>query len=172
MRKIINRIGALALLTFAVGCASNTKQIGTIGNTTFYRVRAAGFASPSFSALVSENGDTVKVEQVLGGPGLGPAAISAVGQVGSSVVLGTSFPRFPKNVGDNVSVSGGNSNGGNGGTAIATGTGGNAGANSNATGGNGNGGNATGGSGGTANGGGQFVPPGHINNPGGNPHNP
>jgi hypothetical protein len=51
----------------------------------------------------------VKIQQVFGGPGIGAATISAVGHVGAAAVLGTSFP---SQVGDNVTVSGGNSNAG------------------------------------------------------------
>jgi hypothetical protein len=114
MGKIKNIILAAVFATFAVGCASNTKSLGTIGNTQFFRVKSSTFAGPNFSALVSKNicEETPKVEQVFGGPGLGPTTISAIGQVGAAAVLGTSFPKIPKNVGDNINVSGGNSNGG------------------------------------------------------------
>ena len=98
------------LATLFVGCASNVKQLGSIGDTKFYRVKSSTFAGPNFSALVTSKCDeTPRIEQVFGGPGLGPTTISAIGQVGSSAVLGTSFPRIPKNVGDNINVSGGNS---------------------------------------------------------------
>lgn len=173
MGKIRLSLLVPVLATIFVGCASNTKQLGCVGDTTFYRVKASSFAGPNFSALVSKDSDgCAHVEQVFGGPGLGATVISAVGQVGSSAVLGLSFPKYRKNVGDNVNVSGGNSNGGSSSadsssSSSSNATGGNG--NSSATGGNGNGGSSTGG---TANGGGQFVPPGHINNPGGNPHNP
>lgn len=164
MGKIRKFLVVPVLATLMVGCASNTKQLGTIGNVTFYRVKSRDFAGPNITTLVAEKDGQVAVVETFGGPGLGASTISAIGQVGGSAVLGLSFPKIPKNVGDNINVSGGNSNGGTiNSSSSSSATGGNA----NATGGNGNGGN-----GGTANGGGQFVPPGHINNPGGNPNNP
>ncbi len=169
MGKIRFSLLVPVLATIFVGCASNTKQLGCVGDTTFYRVKASSFAGPNFSALVSKDADgCAHVEQVFGGPGLGATVISSVGQVGSSAVLGLSFPKYRKNVGDNINVSGGNSNGGNSSadsSSNATGGNGNGG-NSNATGGNGNGGSSTGG---TANGGGTFTPPGLVNNPGHTP---
>lgn len=130
-----------ALLIFSVGCASNVKQIGSVGDVQFYRVRANSFAGPNIASLVTKNSaGEVKIQQTYGGPGIGAAAISAVGQVGSAAVLGTSFP---KNVGDNVNVSGGNSNGGNASSSSSS-----------------TGGSSTSSSGG---------PPGLVNNPGHTP---
>ncbi len=153
-----------------VGCASNTKQIGSIGDVQFYRVRSSNFTGPNFTALVTKQNDEVKIQQTFGGPGIGSATISALGHVGAAAVLGTSFPG---NVSDQVTVSDGNSNAtGNGGSANSNATGGKA--NSNATGGSG--GNATA-HGGNSTSTGKGTPPGLINNPGhdghsGNPHNP
>ena len=122
MKNIIVSLLAAVSLMFASGCASNVKQIGSIGVVQFYRVRANSFSGPNIASLVTQNHDTgeVKIQQTFGGPGLGAATISAVGHVGAAAVLGTSFP---KNVGDNFSATsvsnGGNSTGGN-----ATGSGG------------------------------------------------
>lgn len=142
-------IGVAALLL--QGCASNTKQIGSVGDIQFYRVRSSNFTGPNFTALVTKQNDEVKIQQTFGGPGIGAATISAIGHVGAAAVLGTSFPG---NVAEQVTVSG---------TANAQGTGGNA--------------SAAGSGGSSASGGGSFTPPGLINNPGhsgnhGNPHNP
>jgi hypothetical protein len=134
MKKVLSLTALCALL---VGC-SNTRHIGSVGNVEFYRVHSARFTGPNFTAFVVKNGDDVQVNQVYGGPGIGGATISAIGHVGAAAVLGTSFP---KNVGDNTSVVGGNANAGGGSAASTSG-----------------GGNATGG--------GSFVPPGHVNNPG------
>lgn len=105
MGKKISILMATVLATLVVGCASNVKQLGSIGDTKFFRVKNSTFAGPNFSALVVQRGDAQpEVNQVFGGPGLGPTVISAVGQVGASAILGRSFP---KNVGDNISTSGG-----------------------------------------------------------------
>ena len=107
MENKINILVATVLVTLVVGCASNVKQLGSIGDTKFFRVKSATLAGPNFSALVVQEGDAKpEVNQVFGGPGLGPVVISAVGQVGASAILGKSFP---KNVGDNITASGGNS---------------------------------------------------------------
>ena len=193
----IKLFASAALLTFCVvGCASGTKQIGQVGGVTFYRVRSSNFTGPNFTALVTKTDDTVKIEQTFGGPGIGAATISAIGHVGAAAVLGTSFP---SNVGDQVTVSGGNSSaaGGtatsrdsmsihnqnfnqNGATSNSSSTAGassssHSGSSANAQGGNGGAGGA-GGNGGNGGAGG-FTPPGLINNPGhggthGNPHQP
>ena len=177
MKRLISILMATVLATLAVGCASNVKQLGKIGDTQYYRVKSTTFSGPNFSALVSKNicEETPRVEQVFGGPGIGATVISAGGQIGSSVLLGTSFPKFPKNVGDSVNVSGGNSNahdtvlnhnineakgGDSSSTASSSLSNQNSATGGNATGGNGTGGNATGGTGGS------FTPPGLVNNPG------
>lgn len=110
MKKLSSLLGIVSLL-LAAGCASNVKQIGSVGDVQFYRVRANSFSGPNIASLVTKNssGD-VKIEQTYAGPGLGAATISAVGHVGAAAVLGTSFP---KNVGDNINATGGVSNGGN-----------------------------------------------------------
>jgi len=115
MRNIINIVMATTLL-FAGGCASNTKCIGKVGNMEFWKVRANSFSGPNIAALVTKEGDTVKVQNVFAGPGLGAATISAVGHVGAAAVLGTSFPA---NVGDNINAFGGDA----GSTSTASGSG-------------------------------------------------
>ena len=101
---VVSLLGAVSLL-MATGCASNVKQIGQVGNVQFYRVRANSFSGPNIASLVTKDSEgNVAIQQTYGGPGLGAAVISAAGNVGSSAVLGLSFP---KNVGDNVSASGG-----------------------------------------------------------------
>jgi hypothetical protein len=153
---------ALALPLLLVGCAHNTKCLGTVGDTTFYRVGSGRFVGPNFSALVTQNtnDNKVTIQQVFGGPGIGSATISAIGHVGAAAVLGTSFP---SNVGDNVTVSGGNS-----GASAGAGASSHSAAGSSATGGTSS---ATGGSssatGGTSTStGSTHTPPGLVNNPG------
>lgn len=101
--KLITALGIS--LTFITGC-SNTKKIGTIGGINFYKVHGGQFDGPNFTALVTETPDKqVKVEYVFGSAGIGSSIIAAGGNIGAAAVLGTSFP---KNVGDNNSVNGGN----------------------------------------------------------------
>lgn len=106
--KNLKLIMALGIsLTFITGC-SNMKKIGTIGGINFYKVHGGQFDGPNFTALVTETPDKqVKVEYVFGSAGIGSSIIAAGGNIGAAAVLGTSFP---KNVGDNNSVSGGNVN--------------------------------------------------------------
>lgn len=148
-------IGLAVILLMGCGC-SNTREIGTIGGTTFYRVQSSQFVGPNFTALVTKDCETdaITINQVFAGPGIGGATISALGNTSAAAVLGLSFP---KNVGDRVDVTGtgGNATGGTGGNATA------------------NGGNASGGSASSSAGGGSststggtFTPPGLINNPG------
>ncbi len=160
---VISLLGAVGLL-LATGCASNVKQIGQVGNVQFYRVRANSFSGPNIASLVTKDADTgaVSIQQTYAGPGLGAAVISAAGNVGSSAVLGLSFP---KNVGDNVNASGGVVTANSSSVSASH-------AASSATGGNGNGG--SGGSGG-AGGSGHPDSPGNGGLPGDggqNPHRP
>src|SRR6185295_1430849 len=112
MKNILFSLLAAALF---VGCANNTKQIGSVGGVQFYRVRSTSFSGPNITSLVTKDAEgEVKIQQTFAGTGLGATAISAVGQVGSSAILGLSFP---KNVGDKISASGG----GNNNTATASG---------------------------------------------------
>lgn len=152
MKKLLLTIASSLLL---VGCAHNTKELGTVGSVTFYRVSSSRFVGPNFSALVTKDtNDVVTIQQTFGGPGIGSATISAIGHVGAAAVLGTSFPQ---NVGDQVAVSGGNSG------AAANSASGSAAQSSSSSAASGSG-SATGGTGG------QHIPPGHIDNPSqGNP---
>jgi hypothetical protein len=117
-QKHMKQIGIIlaTLPLFFAGCASNTRYLGKVGNTEFYRVRTTTFAGPNVAALVTKTDETVKVEQVFAGPGLGPTVVSAAGQVGGAAILGHSFP---KNVGDNITASGG-SNSATGGSSDAS----------------------------------------------------
>lgn len=170
MKKFLTVSLLVALAGFGFGCASNVKQIGAVGGVQFYRVRANSFSGPNVISIVTVGEDpAVKIQNTYAGPGLGAATISAVGHVGAAAVLGVSFP---KNVGDNVSASGGvvtatgnGGNGGHGGSATATGTG---------TGGNATGGTGNGGAGGSATGGTKTHPdsPGNGGTPGDGGQNP
>jgi hypothetical protein len=123
---LIKSIVCATLALALVGCSS-TKKIGTIAGVDFYKVHAGNFDGPNYTALVTvnTNGTDLKVHQVFGSSGIGSSIIVAGGHAGAAALLGTSFP---KNVSDNVNVSGGNSSA-TGGTGNATG------GNSSATGG-------------------------------------
>ena len=108
--KYIKMFAVLCASMSLIGC-SNTKKIGTIGGINFYKVHGGQFDGPNFTALVTETPDKqVKVEYVFGSAGIGSSIIAAGGNIGAAAVLGTSFP---KNVGDNNSISGGNANNNN-----------------------------------------------------------
>lgn len=174
MKKISSLLGIVSLL-LAAGCASNVKQIGSVGDVQFYRVRANSFSGPNIASLVTKNTNSgeVKIEQTYAGPGLGAATISAVGHVGAAAVLGTSFP---KNVGDNINATGG--------VTSSVANGGNSSSHSNSAGGAGGNSSSTStsssqaGSTSTAAAGGKSHPdsPGNGGDPGNggqnNPHNP
>jgi len=180
MGKIKAILTATVLATLAVGCASNIKQIGTVGDTTFYRARSSTFSGPNALVIIEKNNVTehAQIAQAFGGSGIGPSIISAVGQTGASVLLGRSFP---KNVGDNISANGGSTTAtANGGAASSvanssshTSSTATSSSNSTATGGAG----GAGGTGGTATGKGHPDSPGNGGEPGnggqnGNGHNP
>lgn len=106
IKTLMAGILTITLLT-VVGCSS-TKKIGTIGGIDFYKVHASQFDGPNFTALVTHqtNENIVNIGYVFGSGGIGTSIIAAGGNVGAAALLGTSFP---KNVGDSVNMSGGNS---------------------------------------------------------------
>lgn len=150
MKKNILRIGLLLATAFALCACSGVKQIGKVGGTTFYSVSNARLFAPNYNALVVSSNDTVTVAQVIGGSPVSGQVIGAAIQgsaiVGGAYVLGHNFP---KNVGDNITTSGGATSNQNASTASNSN---NNNASNEATGGNGS-----------------FTPPGLVNNPGHTP---
>jgi hypothetical protein len=89
MKKILTLISLAALLS---GCASNIKNIGSIGNYDYYKIHGRSLDGPNFSVLVvAEHGcpEAVPVPvTAVGGPGIGSALIGAGGTIGAATVFG------------------------------------------------------------------------------------
>jgi len=149
-----------------VGC-SGVRQIGQVGNVTYYRINVRGFSGPNITTLVSENENgVVHIETAAAGGGIGHTIISSAGGVGASAAFGLSL-RPDRETVNNGSDSNSGSLSASTSTSNSSATGGNssaAGGNSNATGGNGNGG--AGGSGGAGGAGGSHTHPASPGNGG------
>jgi hypothetical protein len=89
MRKLLTVISLAALLS---GCASNIKQLGSIGNYDYYRVHDQSLAGPNINVLLVAEHDCPENEPravtAVGGPGIGSALIGAGGTIGAATVFG------------------------------------------------------------------------------------
>jgi hypothetical protein len=82
----------MALLLTA-GCASNIKQLGKIGDTTYYKVHSRSFDGPNSTVLMGlrDGEKTPQPVTSVGGPGIGAAIIGAGGNVAAATVFGMSI---------------------------------------------------------------------------------
>lgn len=170
----------LAVLSLLLAGCSGVRQIGQVGNITYYKVNIRGFSGPNITTLVSQDDcGAVRIETAAAGGGIGHTIISSAGGVGASAAFGLSLRPDRQTVSSggsssdsssgSLSASTATGNGGNGGAGgtgnggaggLGVGTGGSA----TATGGVGNGG--AGGTGGAGGKGGHPASPGNGGIPG------
>ena len=168
-KKFIALAMIMSVAVMGVSCKS-VKELGTVGDVSYYRVNARTFDGPNITALVERTGDHVtasgqvvascspsrsSIVATASGPGIGHTVVAAVGGIAEAFIMKDAFGSATvinnavSSVADAASSSaGGNATGGRGGNA----TGGSA-SNNNSNVANGGAGGAGGSSSSTATGG-------------------
>ncbi len=80
-------------LLLVTGCASGIKDLGKVGDTRFYQVKARSFCGPNITIVATKRDgcNTPVIESSAGGSGIGQALVSAAGNVGASAAFGLSL---------------------------------------------------------------------------------
>lgn len=80
-------------LLLVTGCASGIKDLGKVGDTRFYQVKARSFCGPNITIVATQRDGqrTPTIEASAGGSGIGPSLISAAGNVGTAAAFGLSL---------------------------------------------------------------------------------
>lgn len=105
----MKNLSYLFLAVFFTGCVSGTKEIGRVGDTTYYSVRHQSFSGPNLSVIVSKRDceDSPVSVTSAGGAGIGTSVIGGAAVVGGAAVFGGAIRPSRTSVSTSTSADGG-----------------------------------------------------------------